>query len=439
MERTMIKANRKTGLIFFPAYDWEITPTHPERKERLLYTQDQVLEEGILDIEGIHEFKAGLADEHDINRAHFCVPDVESCITPSHNVSAGGCIEAARLVMEDVVDNAFALVRPPGHHAMRVVQGARGFCNINIEAVMVEWLRKHYPAVRKIAIVDTDCHHGDGTQDIYWHDPDVLYISIHQDGRTLYPGSGFPAEYGGPNACGLTLNIPLPPKTCDEGILYAMENLVMPVLHDFKPDLIINSAGQDNHYSDPITNMSFTAGGYARLNDMLKPDICVLEGGYSIEGALPYVNTGIILALAGVDYSYVQEPDLDRADLQQDMRISEYIKRLCEQIFAMWKTRDSLKPEKRPFMERHRNIFYDTDGISENQHEVFRYCDECPGAFKLDSSASTGYRVLGIHLPHGACKSCRDQGMDWYKKPGGGYYAVYLQDMDKDQYLSRKL
>ncbi|HPC48106.1 MAG TPA: histone deacetylase, partial [Deltaproteobacteria bacterium] len=195
-----MKASRTTGLVFFPAYDWEISPTHPERKERLLYTQDQVLEEGILDIEGIVEFKAGFAGEHDIARAHVCVPDIASRITPSHNISAGGCIEAARHVLEGHVEKAFALVRPPGHHAMRVVHGSRGFCTINIEAVMVEWIRRNHPEIRRIAIVDTDCHHGDGTQDIYWNDPDVLYISIHQDGRTLYPGSGFPSEYGGPGA-----------------------------------------------------------------------------------------------------------------------------------------------------------------------------------------------------------------------------------------------
>jgi len=328
----MITAKKKTGLIFFPAYDWEISPSHPERQERLLYTQDQVMEEGVLDIEGITEFKAGLATEKDICRAHFCVPDVESRITPSHNVSAGGCIEAARLVMEGVVDNAFALVRPPGHHAMRVVHGARGFCNINIEAVMIEWIRKNYPHIKKIAVVDTDCHHGDGTQDVYWHDPNVLYISLHQDGRTLYPGSGFPEEFGGPNALGRNLNVPLPPRTSDEGMLYVMEHFVMPVLGEFKPDLIINSAGQDNHYSDPITNMSFTAGGYARLNEMLSPHICVLEGGYSIEAALPYVNTGIILALAGVDYSYIREPDLNPARIKEDPRIIDYIKRLTDTL-----------------------------------------------------------------------------------------------------------
>jgi acetoin utilization deacetylase AcuC-like enzyme len=435
----MIKAKKKTGLIFFPAYDWEITPTHPERKERLLYTQDQVLEEGVLDIDGIREFKAGLAAEHDINRAHFCVPDVNARITPSHNVSAGGCIEAARLVLEGVVDNAFALVRPPGHHAMRVVHGSRGFCNINIEAVMVEWVRKHYPRIKKIAIVDTDCHHGDGTQDIYWHDPHVLYISIHQDGRTLYPGSGFPAEYGGPTAAGLTVNIPLPPRTGDEGMLHVMKAIVMPVLEDFKPDLVINSAGQDNHYSDPITNMAFTAGGYAKLNDMLSPHICVLEGGYSIEAALPYVNTGIILALAGADYSYVREPDLDNERLSQDPRITDYIKRLSDQIITMWRGREGLRPERRQFFERSRSIYYDTDGISENQNEVFRYCDACPGAFKIDTSATTGYHILGIHIPHGACQACRDQGMSWFDHPGGRYYAVYLQDMDQDQYLVRNL
>jgi acetoin utilization deacetylase AcuC-like enzyme len=431
----MLTAKRKTGLIFFPAYDWEISPTHPERQERLLYTQDQVLEEGVLDIEGIKEFKAGLATDKDICRAHFCVPDVDSRITPSHNVSAGGCIEAARLVLEGTVDNAFALVRPPGHHAMRVVQGARGFCNINIEAVMIEWVRKHYPRIKKIAVVDTDCHHGDGTQDIYWHDPNVLYISLHQDGRTLYPGSGFPEEFGGPNALGKTLNVPLPPRTSDEGMLHVMEHFVMPVIRDFGPDLIINSAGQDNHYSDPITNMAFTAGGYARLNELLSPDICVLEGGYSIEAALPYINTGIILALAGVDYSYIREPDLNPDRIKEDPRIIEYIKSLCDKLLDMWSTRDMAERPSSGLHQRHRNIFYDTDGISESQDEVIRVCAECPGAYRIDSRATSGYRILGIHIPWGACPRCREQGLAWFEKAEGDrYFAVYLQDMENDEY-----
>ena len=134
----MLKAKYKTGLVFFPAFDWAISPTHPEREERLLYTRDQVLEEGLFDIEGIVEFKPDLVSVKDIQRVHFCVPDVWSVATESHFISAGGAKTLAMAVLEKKVDRGFALVRPPGHHAMRVVHGARGFCNVNIEAIMVE-------------------------------------------------------------------------------------------------------------------------------------------------------------------------------------------------------------------------------------------------------------------------------------------------------------
>ena len=161
----MLKAKHKTGLVFFPAFDWAIDPTHPEREERLLYTQDQVLEEGLFDIEGIMELKPDPVDIKDIQRVHFCVPDVSSVTTESHLISAGGAKTIGMAVLDGQIERGFALVRPPGHHAMRVVHGARGFCNINIEAVMIEYLRQAY-AINKVAIVDTDCHHGDGTQDI---------------------------------------------------------------------------------------------------------------------------------------------------------------------------------------------------------------------------------------------------------------------------------
>ncbi|MGD0275655.1 MAG: histone deacetylase, partial [Syntrophales bacterium] len=122
----MLSKQKKTGLIFFPAFDWAISPTHPEREERLLYTQDQVFEEGVLDFENIKEYKPGMATIDDIKRSHICIPDVPSVITESHLISAGGAITAAKMVMAGEVDNAFALVRPPGHHAMLVVHGARG-------------------------------------------------------------------------------------------------------------------------------------------------------------------------------------------------------------------------------------------------------------------------------------------------------------------------
>ena len=234
----MLQAAHKTGLVFFPAFDWAIDPTHPEREERLLYTQDQVFEEGIFDIKGIKEFKPGLTTEKDIQRVHFCVPDVASVTTKSHFISVGGAQTIGKAVLEKKVERGFALVRPPGHHAMRMVHGARGFCNVNVEAIMIEYIRQMF-GVRKVAIVDTDCHHGDGTQDIYWHDPETLFISLHQDGRTLFPGTGFTQEMGGPTAIGTTINLPLPPNTGESGILFAMREIVMPILKDFQPDLVM--------------------------------------------------------------------------------------------------------------------------------------------------------------------------------------------------------
>lgn len=332
------------GLVFFPAFDWAISPTHPEREERLLFTRDQIVEEGLLDIPGIREYKPRLALTKDAERVHIGVPDIASLITDAHLVSAGGAITAAEAVLAGEVTRAFALVRPPGHHAMRVVHGTRGFCTINIEAVMVEYLRQHH-GIGRVAIVDTDVHHGDGTQDVFYHDPDTLFISFHQDGRTLYPGSGFTDEAGSPRALGTTINLPLPPGTTDEGLHYVLDNLILPVLEDFRPDIIINSAGQDNHYSDPLANMAITAQGYARLAEKLKADVAVLEGGYSIEDALPYVNTGIILAMAGLDYSKVIEPDIARAPRGESEGSKAYVRQLVDQQSSLWKGRDRLSRE----------------------------------------------------------------------------------------------
>jgi len=437
----MLTAKHKTGLVFFPAFDWAISPTHPEREERLLYTQDQVFEEGLFDIEGIVEFKPDLVRVQDVERVHFCVPDVWEVTTESHFISAGGAKTIGMAVLDKQIERGFALVRPPGHHAMRMVHGARGFCNINIEAIMIEFLRAAY-GIDRVAIVDTDCHHGDGTQDIYWHDPDTLFISIHQDGRTLYPGSGFMNEMGGPNAAGMTVNIPLPPNTSEEGFLYTVRNMVLPILDDFQPDIIINSAGQDNHYSDPLTNMNFSAQGYADLTSLLKPDIAVLEGGYSIESALPYVNVGIILAMAGIDYAGVKEPGYDPDSIRQTSDVTDYIEKKGEKVLGIWQQREEIKARlrgKKEFDERTRRVYYDTDNISENQKETVRICSDCGGAIRIDSSSDTGKHVLAVHIPRKACKNCRDVGYQWYDSAlGENFDMVLLQDRDEDKYVKSR-
>jgi hypothetical protein len=293
-----------------------------------------------------------------------------------------------------------------------------------------------------VAIVDTDCHHGDGTQDIYWHDPDTLFISIHQDGRTLYPGSGFPNELGGPNAIGTTLNIPLPPNTSEEGFLYTIRNVVLPILGDFKPDLVVNSAGQDNHYSDPITNMNFTARGYAELTELLKADIAVLEGGYAIEGALPYVNLGIILAMAGIDYSQVREPNFDPDRYRQSPDVTRIIGKVGDLVLAYWQKRAEIQAQVRSKPgcgQRSRQIYYDTAGITEFQKETIQVCDQCGGAWRIDSTSDRGRRLLAVHIPRHACADCQNTGQNWFAKADPREFDfVALQDQRSDTYTVRK-
>jgi acetoin utilization deacetylase AcuC-like enzyme len=414
MTAYMPKAPRKTGLVLFPAFDWCISPSHPEREERLLYTKDQLIEEGLEDVEDIFFFNPEMAQEKDIDRVHLCVPSTAELLTASHFISTGGAIRAARAVMEKEVERSFAVVRPPGHHAMQTVFGDRGFCVVNIEAVMVEYIRRHY-GIRKIAVVDTDCHHGDGTQDIFYNDPDTLFISMHQDGRTIFPGSGFLHESGGPAAPGYTINIPLPPGTSEEGFDMVMDRVVLPLLHEFQPELIINSAGQDNHYSDPITNMNFTAQGYARLNKILNPDICVLEGGYAIEGALPYTNLGIILAMAGMDTSHVREPDYNPANFFQKPEMTRYIEGLCAQAVDLFGRRHEMKKEyagKQTVVERKR-IFYDTTGFQVGETRVYHLCDRCPG-FSEVVAEGLHQHLHGFCLPFSGCSRCRDKARDMY-------------------------
>ncbi|WP_028585232.1 histone deacetylase family protein [Desulfogranum mediterraneum] len=431
----MPSAPTSTGLVLFPAFDWCISPTHPEREERLLYTKDQLIEEGLEDVNNISFFNPEIAAHHDIDRVHLCVPSSRKLLTESHLISAGGAIRAARAVMEREVEKAFAVVRPPGHHAMQTVFGDRGFCIVNIEAIMVEYIRRHY-GIRKIAIVDTDCHHGDGTQDIFYNDPDTLFISLHQDGRTLYPGSGFLHESGGPSAPGYTINLPLPPETSEEGFDMAMERAIMPILDAFEPELIINSAGQDNHYTDPITNMNFTAQGYARLNRRLNPDICVLEGGYSIEGALPYTNLGIILAMAGLDTSHVREPDYDPANFVQPPEMNSYIGELCDQAVALFAGREQLRREQaeQGVVTTDKRIYYDTTGFDVRESRSYHLCPHCPGFTEI-TAAGLDRQVHAFSIPFNACPRCHTRAKDRFQKSSGdGHSQVVLQDRIDDLY-----
>ena len=293
-----LRARNRLGVVFFPAFDWAISATHPEREERLLYTRDQLAEEGLFDIPGITEYRPELATNAQVERVHFCLPSTGAVVTDSHRASAGGAITAARLVMEKKEDKAFALVRPPGHHAMRVTHGNRGFCNINNEAVMVEYIRDHYPHPTgrplRIAIVDTDVHHGDGTESILAGLPQFRFFSLFQ--WPLFP---FTRMEPTPENVVAT---PLAAGAEGHVLSDVVEHIWLPALDAYKPQLVLLSAGFDAHVEEHMAQLKAAEIDYARMTRRLvraAGELCegrlvsVLEGGYAVRSLARSVLTHI--------------------------------------------------------------------------------------------------------------------------------------------------
>lgn len=186
--------------------------------------------------------------------------------------------------------------------------------------------------------------------------------------------------------------------------------------------------------------MNLSAQGYAKLNEKLNPDIAVLEGGYSIEGALSYVNLGIILAMTGMDYSNVYEPNFHKESLKQSEDITTYIEEISEVIYERWKNKEALKEKELKgleYVERSRQVYYETDGISDDQVQKFKVCDQCSGVNSIRSKADNGHHVLAVTIPRESCSDCMDEGYKLYKNSSASYTDVYLQDKAQDEYYSK--
>ncbi len=203
--------------------------------------------------------------------------------------AAGGAVALARTVWKREAEVGLALTRPPGHHATR--EQAMGFCLLNNIAIAAESLIQNENA-KRLAIVDMDVHHGNGTQDIFWDREDVLFISTHQS--PLYPGTGQLTETGRGSAMGTKVNLPLPPFSGDGAFRVAYDEIVPVVLDRFKPQMILVSFGFDSHWKDPLANLLVTAQGYGKATASLKQwaeNHCegkiavLLEGGYDLEAA----------------------------------------------------------------------------------------------------------------------------------------------------------
>ena len=196
-------------------------------------------------------------------------------------------LSAADAVVGGEADNAFCAARPPGHHALP--HQSMGFCLFATASILVRYLQEKH-GLRKIAVVDWDVHHGNGTQDIFWSDPDVFFVSLHQ--HPHYPGTGLSGETGGGAGEGATLNIPVPAGTPEEQYLAKFEESVIPAIDAHGPEAVVVSARFDAHRDDPLGGLMITEGDFARLTGWVRALaeshcegrlVCLLEGGYNLD------------------------------------------------------------------------------------------------------------------------------------------------------------
>ncbi|MFN2484749.1 MAG: histone deacetylase family protein [Candidatus Limnocylindria bacterium] len=279
---------------------------HPERPARLAAAASGVSDAVARAGESLHVDRADPAGDDELTRVHdrayvallrtldargggWLDPDtfLGSGSLDAARVAAGATIAAAAAVAADRHVIGFAIVRPPGHHAAR--SRAAGFCLFNNVAIAAESLRAD-GAARRIAIVDWDVHHGDGTQEIYEADPDVWYGSTHQTG--IYPGTGTAEQAGVGAAHGTKLNRPLRPGSGDEAFVGTWSQDLLPALAAFAPDAVVVSAGYDAHTSDPLATLRVSSDGFRRVAERLGEVVgdlglrgvtLTLEGGYDLD------------------------------------------------------------------------------------------------------------------------------------------------------------
>jgi acetoin utilization deacetylase AcuC-like enzyme len=296
---------------------------HPERPERLIAVRRSLTAHHLVHAGVVVQPRP--AREEEIGRVHTAayladltrlVPgqsgwlDEDTSYSPgtwtATLAAAGAAIELAEATVSGRLVRGMAVIRPPGHHALR--DRPMGFCLLNNVAIAAAAARA--AGLARVAIVDWDVHHGNGTQDIFWEDPSVLFISLHQ--FPYYPGSGASEEIGGGPGKGATVNLPLPAGSGDAEYCAAVNEVVVPALKAFRPELILCSAGFDAYVDDPLAGMNVTGAGFALIARAVRRAadelcggrmVCLLEGGYDLlgvsEGVLATYETLIQTTAAG--------------------------------------------------------------------------------------------------------------------------------------------
>ena len=314
---------RKTGLLYDERYLLHNTgPEHPESSDRLLAIYQGVEEADLLPkltlikakrarqewIEAVHSMKLIMRFEEACLWGMDILdhPDNQICRETFETamLAVGGIIETVELVMTGVIDNAFCAVRPPGHHAE--VNRVMGFCFFNNIAIAARYLQCKW-GVKRIGIIDFDVHHGNGTQMIFDDDPSVLFYSIHEHPSFAYPGTGREFEKGSGPGCGFTLNSPVLPGQGDKEYKEVLQRDLFPAFEEFKPEVILVSAGFDAHIDDDMSDIKLSTEGFSWIMENIvgMADrysggrlISILEGGYSLS-RLPELATNHIKILLG--------------------------------------------------------------------------------------------------------------------------------------------
>ena len=319
---------RRTGYVFAQRYllhdpgSW-----HPERPDRLKAIHTALEEDDLLEllvrlrpdyaplewVERLHDpnyirrFKEACEQGKQIFEVQDCGICRDSYQTAL--LAVGGVMLAVEAVMGNQVDNAFCAVRPPGHHAER--DRAMGFCFFNNVAIGAVYALEHF-GLERVAIIDWDVHHGNGTQHLFEADPRVFYVSLHEDPQYCYPGTGYRREEGKGAGLGFTLNLPFPPHSDDSDYLTALKKEALPRLKQFAPQLVFISAGFDAHAKDPLAHMNLSREGYREMGRLLLDLaqetaggrlITVLEGGYNLEVLAECVEDHLRL-LMGIPYDH---------------------------------------------------------------------------------------------------------------------------------------
>jgi len=328
-----VKQTTKTVLVYSPKYLWHKTGSqHPEVPSRLRVITRELKKNGISTNKNcllVEPQPASINDlklVHDVGYIHV-IKQVCSCgggmldkedtvVSPESyevaRLAAGGALKAVDFVMDKKCNNGFAFVRPPGHHAGS--NYPMGFCVFNNVAVAAAHLLKNF-SLDRVLVLDIDVHHGNGIQEIFYNNKKVLYISMHED-PIEFPLTGFADEVGESKGQGYSVNVPLPYGSDDKIYLTAFNDVVAPIINQYKPQFILVSAGFDSHYADPIGNLYVSSRSYLKIFDFVLEAaskfsqgkvVSVLEGGYS----LPYLGKlacAVTAKMAEIPYNFKDKP-----------------------------------------------------------------------------------------------------------------------------------